>query len=319
MAKYQEVSHQVFAIFADYTPLIEGLSLDEAFLDVTASQELKGDAVSIARAIKSRIVATTQLTASVGVGPNKLVAKIASDLDKPDALTVITASEAAARLAPLPVRRLPGLGRKKGESVAAAGFATLGDLQRATDCMLWPLFGRDSARIRDRAGGLDDRPVVADRDEKSISAEETFDADIGSLAHLEAELLTLADRTSARLRDARLVAGCVNVKIRTADFRTRTRQQQLRPSTQDGQIVARAARDLLRAWLRQAGDVKLRLLGVGVSELAPAEQLQLFAAGAVPRPPPLDATLDAIRRRFGAGTVKRASALPDEEHKSRPR
>src|SRR3954468_17761014 len=146
MSVYREVSHQVFAIFHDYTPVVEGLSLDEAFLDVTASLALKGDAISIARNIKQRIRETTQLGASVGVAPNKLVAKIASDLEKPDGLTVVTPETMQAVLDPLTVRRLPGLGRKWGERVEAAGVATLGALRRASDAQLWPIFGRDSQR-----------------------------------------------------------------------------------------------------------------------------------------------------------------------------
>ncbi|HKZ72646.1 MAG TPA: DNA polymerase IV, partial [Steroidobacteraceae bacterium] len=174
MQRYAQVSRQVFAVFHELTPLVQGLSLDEAFLDVTASEALKGDAVSIARAIKQRIFTTTALTASVGVAPNKLVAKIASDLDKPDGLTIVTPDRIHAVLDPLSVRRLPGLGRKTGEKVERAGIETLGELRRAPDAVLWPIFGRYTQRVRDRAAGIDDRPVHADWEEKSISAEDTF-------------------------------------------------------------------------------------------------------------------------------------------------
>src|ERR1041384_2426245 len=172
MSVYREVSHQVFAVFHEYTPEVEGLSLDEAFLDVTGSLALKGDAVSIAREIKQRIREVTQLSASVGVAPNKLVAKIGSDLNKPDGLTVVDASNLRAVLDPLSVRRLPGLGRKLGARVEAAGLATFEQLRTASDAVLWPIFGRDSQRMRDRASGIDDRPVMSEWDEKSISAEE---------------------------------------------------------------------------------------------------------------------------------------------------
>src|SRR5690606_30188609 len=174
MQKYQEASSQVFAIFREITPLVQGLSLDEAFLDVTASEALMGDAVTIARTIKDRIRARTGLTASVGVAPNKLVAKIASDLGKPDGLTVVEPHRIHEVLDPLPVRRLPRLGREGGAEVAALGIHTLGDLRRAPDSVLWPLFGRYTQRVRDRAAGIDDRPVVPDREEKSISSEDTF-------------------------------------------------------------------------------------------------------------------------------------------------
>src|SRR5688500_3957514 len=189
MAVYRHVSHQVFAIFHEYTPVVEGLSLDEAFLDVTASLALKGDAVSIARGIKQKILAATQLTASVGVAGNKLVAKIGSDLNKPDGLTVIDAGNLHAVLDPLSVRRLPGLGRKLGERVEAAGLLTFAQLRTAPDAVLWPIFGRDSQRMRERAAGIDDRPVMSEWDEKSISAEETFFSDLADHGKMQAEVL----------------------------------------------------------------------------------------------------------------------------------
>ncbi|MBV6418773.1 MAG: DNA polymerase IV [Steroidobacteraceae bacterium] len=319
MAHYQAVSRVVFAVFGEITPLIEGLSLDEAFLDVTASRALHGDEVAIARRIKAAIRERTQLAASVGVAPNKLVAKIASDLEKPDGLTVIPASALPERLDTLSIRRLPGLGRKKGDEVERAGLTTLGELRRAPDTVLRPLFGRDVQRMRDRAAGLDDRPVVADREDLSISAEETFDSDIADPARLEAELLALADRSSTRLRAKALVAGCVAVKVRRADFSTFTRQQQLEPATQDSRVIARAASDLLRRWRAEYPGARVRLLGVGVSALAPAAQFDLFAAGAVPQPSPLDTTVDAIRERFGTAGVKRASALPPAPRKPAPK
>ena len=309
MAHYRDVSREVFAVFHEVTPLVEGLSLDEAFLDVTASRALHGDEATIARWIKATIRARTQLAASVGVAPNKLVAKIASDLEKPDGLTVIPASALPDRLDGLSIRRLPGLGRKKGDEVERAGLRTLGELRRASDALLRPLFGRDCARMRERATGIDERPVVAEREDLSISAEETFDTDIADPARLEAELLALADRASARLRAKQLAAGCVTVKVRRADFATFTRQQQLEPATQDSRVIGRAASDLLRRWRGEYPRARVRLLGVGVSELAPTNQLDLFAAGSVPQPAPLDATVDAIRRRFGASGLTRGSQL----------
>lgn len=315
MSHYSSVSREVFAVFHEVTPLVEGLSLDEAFLDVTASRALLGDEVTIARWIKAEILLRTRLKASVGVAPNKLVAKIASDLEKPDALTVITAASLPERLDALSIRRLPGLGRKKGDAVEHAGIGTLGELRRAPDAVLWPLFGRDTQRMRDRAGGIDDRPVVADREDLSISAEETFDTDLSDSARIEAELLALADRASARLRAKGLAAGCVAVKVRRADFATFTRQQQLEPATQDSRVIGRAASDLLRRWRDEQPRARVRLLGVGVSELAPATQFDLFATGAVPQPPALDAALDAIRQRFGAAGLTRASGLPVGQRK----
>lgn len=314
MTVYREVSNQVFAIFHDYTPVVEGLSLDEAFLDVTASLALKGDAVSIARGIKERILADTRLTASVGVAPNKLVAKIGSDLNKPDGLTVITVENMRSVLDPLSVRRLPGLGRKLGERVEAAGLSTLGQLRVAPDAVLWPIFGRDSQRMRERASGLDDRPVMAEWDEKSISAEETFATDLADPARMRAEVMRLADRASARMRAQNLAAGCVQVKVRRADFTTFTRQRRFEPSTTDSRTIARLAGELLTAWLEEQPRARVRLLGVGVNHLHAADQLDLFATGGATRGPganALDATVDQIRERFGSLAVRRGSALPE--------
>jgi DNA polymerase-4 len=309
MAHYKDVSRQVFAVFHEFTPLVQGLSLDEAFLDVTASQALKGDAVTIARAIKAQIHATTRLTASVGVAPNKLVAKIASELDKPDGLTIVPPERVRDILDPLSVRRLPGLGRKLGVRVEAAGIATLRELRLAADAKLWPLFGKDTPRMRERAAGIDQRPVQADWDEKSISAEETFDRDIGDPARLEAEVLQLSDRAVARLRRKGLTSGCVTVKIRRGDFTTLTRQRRFEPPTNDSRTVSTIAANLLREWLRSEPGTKLRLLGVGVSHLAPAEQLDLFAPAAPAQATPLDAAVDRIRERFGQTAVTRGSSL----------
>ena len=316
MSVYREVSHQVFAVFHEYTPVVEGLSLDEAYLDVTASLALKGDAVSIARGIKERIRATTALGASVGVAPNKLVAKIASELEKPDGLTVVTPANLRAQLDPFSVRRLPGLGRKLGERVEAASLHTFGQLRCATDTVLWPIFGRDSQRMRERASGIDDRPVMSEWDEKSISAEETFSTDLVEQARMRAEVLRLADRAGARMRAQNLATGCVQVKIRRADFTTFTRQKRFEPSTTDSRTIAKIAGELLTAWLEEQPRARVRLLGVGVNHLHAADQLDLFAQGPAQSQDgssstALDAAVDQIRERFGNLAVRRGSALPE--------
>lgn len=316
MSVYREVSHQVFAVFHEYTPVVEGLSLDEAFLDVTASLALKGDAVSIARAIKRQILEETRLTASVGVAPNKLVAKIGSDLNKPDGLTVVDASNMRAVLDPLSVRRLPGLGRKLGERVEAAGLTTFEMLRTAPDAVLWPIFGRDSQRMRERAAGIDDRAVMAEWDEKSISAEETFFTDLGDHVRMQAEVMRLADRAGTRMRAQNLATGCVQVKIRRADFTTFTRQKRFEPSTTDSRTIAKIAAELLTAWLREQPGSKVRLLGVGVNHLHAADQMDLFAspaaaASGAASSTALDATVDLIRERFGTLALRRGSSLPE--------
>ena len=312
-ARYQEVSHQVFGVFAEFTPLIEGLSLDEAFLDVTHSQRLLGDGVTIARAIKARVRELTGLTISVGVASNKLIAKIASDLDKPDGLTVVTPERVHEVLDPLPVKRLPGLGRKKGDELMAAGILTLGALRMAPDARLWPLFGRDTARMRDRASGLDDRPVAPDRDEKSISAEETFETDVADPALLRASLLKLADKTAARLRAKGLHAASVQVKIRERDFTTHTRQQKLVPVSHDSRALGQTALALLDSWLTDHPRARLRLLGVGTGELVEHSQPDLFTAPASAGDSRLDTALDEIRERFGSAAVRRGGNIKNPD------
>jgi len=307
MRRYQEVSRVVFGVFHEVTPLVQGLSLDEAFLDVTASQHLPGGAVAIARHIKRRIAELTGLTASVGVAPNKLVAKIASDLMKPDGLTVVEPERVHAVLDPLSVRRLPGLGRKTGAKVEAAGIATLGELRSAPDAVLWPLFGRYTALMRERASGVDERPVLPEVEEKSLSAEETFEHDIGDPRDLRRQLARLADLAASRLRARGLITGCIGVKIRRGDFVTFTRQRAVSPPTCEARAVAGVAAELLARWLSANPGAKLRLLGVVLTELTPAAQLGLFED--TRRAGRLDAALDEARARFGSRALRRGNTI----------
>jgi DNA polymerase IV len=319
MQRYREVSGVVFGVFHEITPLVQGLSLDEAFLDVTESQALLGEPAAIARRIKDSIRSRTGLTASVGVATNKLVAKIASDLDKPDGLTVVTEQRIRAVLDPLSVRRLPGLGRKLGEKVEAAGLRTLGELRAATDAVLWPLFGRDTPRMRDRAAGVDDRPVQPDLEEKSLSAEDTFAQDVADPRKLDTELCRLADLAGGRLRSRGLMTGRVGVKIRRHDFSTFTRQRAIAPPTQEDLTVRNVARELLSRWLAEHSGAKLRLLGVVLTDLSPASQLGLFDRRPEQRPagpidkgardPRLDSTVDEVRARFGRDALRRGNTI----------
>lgn len=309
MAHYKSVSDEICAIFRDFTPLVEGLSLDEAFLDVTDSVALFGSEVDIARAIKERVRDRTALTASVGVAANKLVAKIASDLDKPDGLVIVSAKDARSILDPLPVRVIPGIGRKTLAKLGKKGIETVADLRLAPDRDLEPIFGRFAQKTRDRASGIDSRPVEPSRADKSISAEETFDRDLTETDEMDKHLLSLTERTAGRIRAKDLVAGTVQVKIRQSDFTTHTRQRVLRPPGNSTDQIYQMARVLLHQWLSEHPGAEIRLLGVGGSELSAAEQRDLFAADAETQNSPLDETVDSIRDRFGKSSVNRARTL----------
>jgi DNA polymerase IV len=313
MARYKQVSTQVFAIFQNFTPLVEGLSLDEAFLDVTASQRLLGDAAQIATDIKRRIRAELGLSASVGLAPNKLVAKIASDLSKPDGFLQVDAAKVREILDALAVERLPGIGPKTAPRVHAAGIRCCADLRCADAALLWRLFGKDGLNMRARAAGIDNRPVVAERDEKSIGAEETYAKDLRDAAVIRTELTRLADRTASRLRAQKLVAGCVSVKIRRTDFTTYTRQRAFDPATADTAAILSMATDLFEEWQSSQPGAAVRLLGIAASALRKPPQTDLFAAspGATPS---LDAAVDRIRARFGGGGLTRASFLATTPH-----
>ncbi|MCH8306981.1 MAG: DNA polymerase IV [Proteobacteria bacterium] len=306
---YKSVSEEIFAIFREFTPLVEGLSLDEAFLDVTDSLALFGSDIEIAKEIKKRVVDTTALTASVGVAPNKLVAKIASDLNKPDGLVVVSAEEIRSTLDPLPVRVIPGIGRKTLARLKEKDIVTVADLRLASDRVLEPIFGRFAQKTRDQASGVDSRPVVSSRPEKSISAEETFDADLTETNAMDRQLMRLAERTANRLRSKHLVAGTVQVKIRQADFTTFTRQRALRPPGNNTDQIFEIVRILLRQWLSEHPGARIRLLGVGGSDLSAAEQRDLFAGDTMPAGSHLDETADKIRDRFGESSVNRARTL----------
>ena len=309
MSHYKHVSRQIFTVFREFTPLVEGLSLDEAFLDVTASVTLFGSPELIAAEIKQRILVETGLTASVGVAQNKLVAKIASDLDKPDGLTIVVPADYEKMLDPLPVRVIPGIGRETLKRLSRVRISTVRDLRTAIDRDLEPIFGRYTQKTRDRAAGIDTRPVVSCREEKSISAEETFDTDLSSPADMDRELLRLTERTASRLRRAALAANTIQIKIRRADFKTYTRQRSVKPPASGTDQIYAVARDLLNTWLVDNPGARIRLLGVGGNNLAPTQQPDLFSTDTGQDNTVVDNTVDEIRDRFGTSSVARARTL----------
>lgn len=309
MSHYRSVSRQIFTVFREFTPSVEGLSLDEAFLDVTASVTLFGSPEKIAAAVKAQVLEVTGLTSSVGVAENKLVAKIASDLDKPDGLTVVLPADYKTRLDPLPVAVIPGIGPQTLKRLSAAGIATVRELRTADERRLEPIFGRYTKRTRERASGIDDRPVVSSRAEKSISAEETYDTDLDCREQMDRELLRLTERTAARLRKANLAANTVQIKIRQSDFTTHTRQRKVRPASNGTDQIYAVAREILDVWLAKFPDARIRLLGVGGSDLAPLHQPDLFAPEPEESTKPIDRAVDKIRDRFGDEALGRARTL----------
>lgn len=309
MSRYKSVSNEIFAVFREFTPLVEGLSLDEAFLDVTASRTLFGTGAEIATRLKSTIRERTGLAASVGVAENKLVAKIASDLEKPDGLVIISSADCREKLDPLAVSVIPGIGRETLRQLNRIAVRTVADLRLADDRDLIPIFGRFTDKTRERAAGIDSRAVVPSREEKSISAEETYDTDLKARSDMDRELLRLAERTASRLRKSSLVAGTVQVKIRQSDFQTFTRQRRLKPPGNSTDQICQIARELLAIWLARNPGARVRLLGVGGSNLGPVEQHDLFATGSGAAADAVDKTVDEIRDRFGSASVGRARTL----------
>ena len=309
MSRYKKASDSIFKIFREFTPLVEGLSLDEAFLDITASVRLFGSPMDIATVIKKRILDETRLTASIGVAENKLVAKIASDLDKPDGLCVVMPEDYPRVLDPLPVSVIPGIGKATLKRLQRISVRTVRDLRVADDRDLEPVFGRFTQKTRDRASGIDARPVISQRGEKSISAEETYDRDLTDVSAMGREILHLAERTATRLRKAGLAAACVQVKIRRTDFSTYTRQCVVQPPTNSTDQLYALARELLDQWLAEYPGARIRLLGVGGTRLVPEAQADLFAADPGLDKSAVDTTVDEIRNKFGSLSLSRARTL----------
>ncbi|HSR96595.1 MAG TPA: DNA polymerase IV [Kofleriaceae bacterium] len=317
MDRYVEASRAFFAILGDYSPEVEGLSLDEAFLDVTASERLLGDGETIARAIKRRVREQLSLVASVGIAPIKLAAKIASDIDKPDGLRVVPPEKLIAFLHPLPVTRLWGVGESTRESLAQLGLQTIGDVARYPEGALVARLGALSGHhLAALARGEDPRPVVAERAPVSVGHRETFDDDIDDKGELAVVLLDQADRVAARLRAADLRARAVVLHIKYDDFRLITRRTLLEVPTSDGAVLARTAIDLLaKVAIEPRKGGRVRLCGVAATDLEARDApRQLgFDEAERARGERLGDTIDKLAAKYGKGAIRRAVHLTTDD------
>ena len=303
--RYQAASRDVMVILRRFSPQVEPISIDEAFLDVTASAALFGDGLAIAQRIKAATRDEVGLTASVGVASSKLVAKVGSDLRKPDGLVVVPPGEEAAFLAPLPIGRLWGVGEKTAAALAEYSVRTIGDLAVLPSDLIVRRFGKHGASLIERARGIDLDPVHDGDPAKSVGHEHTFEVDTTDPEVIERTLLAMAEGVSGRLRSAGVRAGTVAVKIRDSGFRTISRQRTLADPTDLTEPIFTTALELARPEIR---GIKVRLLGVTASNLGEREQLVLFGTTEPRRRRAVEAA-DALRRRYGEGTITRARLL----------
>jgi DNA polymerase-4 len=306
MEKYARVGRQVRELMFKLTPLVEPVSIDEAFMDLSGTTRLHG--MSPAKALAgfaAEVETSLGITVSIGLSCNKFLAKIASDLDKPRGFAVLGGTEAAAFLAPKPVALIFGVGKMAQQRLARDGLRTIGDLQRAGESELRRRYGVEGARLARLARGLDDRPVRAEREAKSISAETTFDRDIADFRPLELRLWRLAEKVSARLKTNALAGSTVTLKLKTADFRIRTRAQSLSHPTQLAGRIFAAGRDLLA---RETDGTMFRLIGIGLSALCDADGAD-FADLIARRRAAAEPAIDRLRERFGDEAVIKGLAL----------
>jgi DNA polymerase-4 len=303
--RYQQASRDVMAVLRRFTPQVEPISIDEAFLDVTGSRELFGEGEEIARLIKAAVREEVGLTISVGVATTKLVAKIASVLRKPDGLVVVMPGDEAGFLAPLPISRLWGVGEKTAVVLADYGVRTIGDLAALAPDVVIRRFGKHGGSLVERARGIDADRVHLGDPAKSVGHEHTFDSDTRDPELIERTLLGMADGVAGRLRSAGVRASTVAVKIRDSSFRTITRQRTLPEPTDMTEPIFHAALELARPEVR---GIRVRLLGVTASNLGEREQLGLFPTDD-PRHRAAIEAADALRRRYGEGAVTRGRLI----------
>jgi DNA polymerase IV len=310
MSRYREVSEQIFEIFDRFTPLLEPLSIDEAFLDVTGSVRLFGKPEDIARKIKNTVFQETGLTVSAGVAPSKFVAKIASDIDKPDGLTVVHSNRVREFLDPLPIQKMWGVGKVTREALGRLNIRTFRDLRLIPAGVLEERFGKHGVKMHLLAQGIDEREVVPEHDAKSIGAEETFEEDMTSLDLAKKELLALSHRVAHRMRKEEVAGRTVTLKVKYSDFIQITRSATLPESTDDAPEIYSAACTLLKK--TAVGKRPARLLGISISHLSAdsEHQLSLFLENKKsPRKRKLNTALDSIQEKFGNKGIRPGTLL----------
>ena len=307
MSRYRQVSAEVFKIFREVTPEVEGLSLDEAFLDVTASLALLGSIETIGATVRAEILSRTGLHASVGMAHNKYLAKLASDAGKPKGFVHVPRDGVRLFLDPMPVKRIWGIGKQTLPKIQKLGILTIGQLRKADPTVLGQALGKRTGHFQALARGEDEREVVASRPDKSLSREVTFDQDISKPRELLAELQRQAESVTGRLRSEGLVARTIQIKVRDYRFRTATRSRSLAAPTASTEVVFKQARALLQTWLQQHLNTPVRLLGIGLTGLEEPDERGIEYDTAAQKA--LDKTLDEIKRRYGDDKATRALAL----------
>jgi DNA polymerase-4 len=306
MSKYVEVGRAVRNAMFELTPQVEPLSIDEAFLDLTGTQRLHGmSAAKLLARFALKVEREFGITISVGLSANKFLAKIASDLDKPRGFAVLGAAEAPTFLAPKPVGFIYGVGAISAAKLSADGFRTIADLQRADETDLMRRYGAEGRRLARLCRGIDDRKVDPVRDTKSVSAETTFNTDISAFRPLEQHLWDLTERVSARLKKAQLSGTTVTLKLKSADFKTRTRARSLAQPTQLANVIFAEGRDMLQ---NEVGATRYRLIGIGVSNLVETQGEEL-ADMLNRRGAQAEHAIDKLRAKFGSDAVVRGLTI----------
>ena len=302
MELYAAASHRMFAILESFSPVVEPLSIDEAFIDLTGTERLLGEPIAVAGRIKQRIRAELNLTGSVGLAGNKFLAKLASDMNKPDGLTVIGPGDVDRVLPPLPVTKLWGVGRMTAERLEKHGVRTIADLREKPEAWLAEFFGAEADHYHRLSRGIDDRPVVPDSDAKSIGHERTFETDLADAAEVRRVMLDQVEQVAARLRRHGLTARGVSLKIRFGKFQTISRSTTLARATDATGELWDAARGVFDQWPFQP----VRLIGVTAERLSQGPgQLDLFADPARDRRRKLDSVADQINQKFGKRSIRR--------------